>query len=148
MKLGLYRYGEATGLAGISLGIARQVPRGIRKEDYAAKGYFDVWVPQLAPSKKLYTSYRRGEMDFRTFAKEYRQEMKSPASQQTIQLVAAMAKEQQVNLGCFCEDEKRCHRSILAKLIQAAAAKSSHKPTGVHPQQFSSPPCSMPECEE
>lgn len=148
MKLCLYRYGEAAGLKGISLGVARQVPRGIRKEDYVTKGYFDVWLPLLAPSKKLYTAYRAEKIDFRTFAKEYRQEMKAPASQEVIRLVATMANALQVNLGCFCEDEKRCHRSVLAKLIQSATPGISHQSGKDHPLRLSSPPCSMPECAD
>ncbi|MFD0896085.1 DUF488 family protein [Luteolibacter ambystomatis] len=138
-----YRYGEAIGLPGISLGVTRQPPRGIRREDYWKKGYCDVWLPVLAPSKELVKAYLGGGMTFATFSRRYRAEMKKGDARHVIDLVVAMAGKGPVHLGCFCEDESRCHRAVLQKLVMDAM-RDLPKKSSVF-KGYASPPCSMPE---
>lgn len=146
MSLHLYRYGEAQDLPGLSVGVARHSPRGVSKEDLARRGYFDVWVPLLAPSQELVAAYRSKAVSFARFARTYRKEMAQPAARQAIRLVAAVARTQPVNLGCFCADAASCHRSVLRELILREAA--SLPPCQDRRPVFSSPACSMPEIED
>jgi uncharacterized protein YeaO (DUF488 family) len=115
-----YRYGEPRGDDALRLGVARYAPRGISRGDYARKGYLDLWLPALAPTPELVKAYRSGKIDFRQFATRYRAEMKRPEPRQLIDLVAQLARERPVSLGCYCEDEARCHRSLLKALMLAA----------------------------
>ncbi len=146
LNLHTYRYGTARHQPGLSIGVAHYPPRGVRHEDYASGGYFDVWMPLLSPSRELVAIYRSGEIKFPSFARRYRTEMRSPAARQAIRLVAAMALRQRVNLGCFCENEAQCHRSVLSDLVTAAAAELPPRPQTT--RVFSSPACSMPEIED
>ncbi len=149
LKLHTYRYGEAAGLPGLSIGVARFPPRSVRHEDYAARGYFDVWLPLLSPSRELVAAYRKGRIDYRTFASRYRKEMKASAPTQAIRLLAAQAARMRINLGCFCEDACRCHRTALAALIEQAASELPVRPSPAAPaRELSSPACSMPEIED
>lgn len=145
-RITTYRYGEALGLSGISLGVTRHPPRGISHEDYRRKGYCDVWLPLLAPSKELLKSYLAGEMKFAAFARRYRAEMKKGDTRHVIDLVAAMAEKGPVHLGCFCEDDSCCHRSVLKKLVEDAMGNLPEKPAA--PGGCVSAPCSMPEIED
>jgi len=146
MNLHLYQYGHGSDLPGISIGVARQAPRGIRVEDRFHKGYFQVWIPLLAPSRALYSAYRQQTISQAQFARRYLREMKNPESKQAISLVAAMCRTARVNLGCFCKDDSKCHRSLLADLIRKAEADLPPSPEPM-PQYFS-PPCSMPAIED
>lgn len=145
MNLHTYSYG-ASNQPGLSIGVAHYVPRGVRHEDYAKDGYFDVWMPLLSPSKELVAKYRGGKIPYAAFARHYRSEMRNPSSRQAIRLVAAMALHQRVNLGCFCEREEQCHRAVLRDLIVSAADELPARSPRV--TAFSSPACSMPEIED
>jgi len=106
---------------GIRIGTVRYTPHGIRKEDYACRDCFDVWLSMLAPSQKLLAWAReRGlEKVWETFSKRYEREMLSQTeSRQTLQLLALIAQKTAITVGCYCEDETRCHRSVLRKLIE------------------------------
>ena len=108
---------------GLRIGTVRYLPRGVRKDDYASKDYFDVWLPTLAPSRDLMGWYKKGESSkerWQLFAKRYKTEMQKTDSRQTIILLAKLGKKTLISLGCYCENEKRCHRSILLKLIRNA----------------------------
>lgn len=144
MKIRHYRYGEAGGLPGLKIGVTRHVPRGVRKEDRAARGLFDVWMPLLAPSTKLLTSFIHGKMTFAAFAKHYRTEMKKPEPRRVIELLAAVSIRTPIAIGCFCEDPKRCHRTLLLKLLEAEVAEPADAPSS----GYASPACSMPEIED
>lgn len=145
-NLHLYRYGDAARLPGLSIGVAHYVPRGVRHENYASEGYFDVWMPLLSPDKNLVAEYRGGRIPYSAFSKRYRVEMRKPAPRQAIRLVAAMALRQRVNLGCYCENDDQCHRSVLRDLVFAAVEELPVKPPATG--GFSSPACSMPEIED
>ncbi|MDQ8184628.1 DUF488 family protein [Pelagicoccus sp. SDUM812002] len=146
MNLHLYPYGKGTELPGISIGVARQAPRGIRIEDRWRRGYFQVWLPQLAPSKALYQAYRAKEISYPQFARRYRGEMKSPEPKHVIALLAATCQTTRVNLGCFCQEDAYCHRSQLAELVREAYRKLPPPP--LETSKAFSPPCSMPEIED
>jgi len=130
LRLKTYQYGSPRKRGeGLRLGVARFLPRGVRKTDYASKDFFDVWYPALAPSAELLRWFRR-QPDFEKawieYAKRYKREMATrPDSRQAVQLVAAMAKRTALAIGCYCADETRCHRSLLAAIIRDAAAASS-----------------------
>lgn len=141
-----YRYGHPGPRQGLLVGVARHLPRGIRREAYASRGYFDVWLPLLAPSAPLVGAYRKNRITFRQFAGKYRAEMRQAAPRQGIRLLAAMARCHPVRLGCFCADEKQCHRSVLLELITAAAVDLP--PAAGKQGEYYSPACAMPEIED
>ena len=110
---------------GLRLGTVRRPPRGVRKQDFARLDYFDLWLPDLAPSAPLFkfaTSEPLTGKRWASFAKRYRTEMKAPAAQRLIRLLAALSKDASFSVGCYCEDEARCHRSLLRELLRGAGA--------------------------
>jgi len=115
---GVYRYGSPRVIGeGWRIGVARLVPRGIRREDRAKLGHFDLWLPLLAPSAELVKTYLHDEVSWEVFSRRYRSEMKRPECRQVIDLLAMFSRTTAFCVGCFCEDETRCHRSILQPLI-------------------------------
>lgn len=112
-----YRYGSERGDAALRIGVARYLPRGVKKELYAERGYFDLWLRVLSPSAELVKKYREGVLTFRQFAAHYRKEMKSLEVRQVLELVVTLARQRPVSLGCFCKDEEVCHRSVLKELL-------------------------------
>jgi uncharacterized protein YeaO (DUF488 family) len=111
---------------GLRIGTVRRPPRGVRKEDYARGDFFDVWLPELAPSAPLvswalsqpFTSAR-----WATYARKYRAEMRQPAAQRLLSLLANLSSQTNFSVGCYCEDETRCHRSLLKELLIEHGAK-------------------------
>lgn len=105
---------------GLRIGTVRRLPRGVRKEDYAARDYLDVWLPELAPSAEL-VSWALAEpwtpKRWTDFERRYRREMREPAAQRLITLLAALSKQTNLSVGCYCEDETRCHRAVLKALL-------------------------------
>lgn len=108
---------------GIRLGTVRFLPRGVRRENYSKLDYFDLWLPLLAPSKELISQLHQSKVSFSTFSKRYRNELKKPEARQVVQLVAAMAKQMPVSVGCYCEDESKCHRSVLREVLHETAGE-------------------------
>lgn len=146
MNLRTYCYRDAADRSGLSIGVSRHLPRGVSRSDYAARGYFHVWLPLVAPSAALVAAYRRRDVTFAQFAAAYRREMTRAAPRQAIRLLAAVAQGQPVNLGCFCADTAACHRTVLADLIREAGTERS--PENPARPEFFSPACSMPEIED
>jgi uncharacterized protein YeaO (DUF488 family) len=111
---------------GLRIGTVRRPPRGVRKEDYTKLDYFDVWMPELAPSAKL-VSWALSEpftpKRWSLFERRYRQEMRQPVSGRIITLLAALSSQTNFSVGCYCEDEARCHRSVLRQLLLEHGAK-------------------------
>ena len=111
---------------GLRVGTVRRLPRGVRKADYARRDFLDVWYPELAPSAKLvswalsepFTDSRWGR-----YAKSYRREMREPARRRTLQLLARLSHQADFSIGCYCEREDRCHRSILRELLVEHGAR-------------------------
>ena len=110
---------------GVRLGTVRRPPRGVRKQDFARLDYFDVWIPELAPSEPLMKwahAEPLTEKRWAAFAKRYRSEMSAPATQRLIALLAALSATTNFSVGCYCEQESRCHRSLLRDLLASAGA--------------------------
>jgi uncharacterized protein YeaO (DUF488 family) len=97
----------------------RRPPRGVPKAEYAARGFYDVWLPDLAPSEGLVKKALRAsdERAWRSFTKRYRAEMKRPEAARLLSLLAALSKQAEFSVGCYCADEERCHRSVLRDLL-------------------------------
>jgi len=110
---------------GLRLGTVRRPPRGVKKEEFADRDFYDVWVPDLAPSAPLF-SWARSEPftpdRWEKYAKSYRREMRMPPTQRLIALLAALSRDSSFSIGCYCEDEWRCHRSLLRELLADAGA--------------------------
>jgi uncharacterized protein YeaO (DUF488 family) len=111
---------------GLRLGTVRRPPRGVRKSDYARRDFYDVWLPELAPSQK-WVSWALAQpwTDARwaKYARNYRREMREPRAQRLIELLAALSHETNLSIGCYCEHEERCHRSLLRELLAAQDAE-------------------------
>ena len=111
---------------GLRIGTARRPPRGVRKSDYARRNFYDVWMPELAPSQKLVSwalSQPWTEAHWRRFARRYRREMGAPAAQHLLELVTALSHSTNLSVGCYCKDENRCHRSLLRELLRERGAR-------------------------
>jgi uncharacterized protein YeaO (DUF488 family) len=111
---------------GLRIGTARRPPRGVRKADYARRNFYDVWLPELAPSQK-WVSWALAEpwtdARWRKYARNYRREMRDPGAARLIELLAALSHRTNLSVGCYCEDETRCHRSLLRELLRERGAK-------------------------
>ena len=109
---------------GLRIGTVRRPPRGVRKADFAAKNIYDVWFPNLSPSEPLLKEYFpiMDDGSWRSFARKFRAEMKSPASKHDLALLSALSHQTDFSIGCYCESESRCHRSILRELLEKSGA--------------------------
>jgi uncharacterized protein YeaO (DUF488 family) len=126
MAIRVVRLGTPRGpKEGLRLGTVRRPPRGVRKEDYAALDYFDVWLPDLAPSASL-VSWALSEpwtpKRWAAFERRYLAEMRRPEARRLLALLAALSARTDFSVGCYCEDESRCHRSPLRRLLAEAGA--------------------------
>lgn len=110
---------------GTRLGTVRRPPRGVPKEQFAAQNWYDVWFPNLAPSletMKLGLA-AKSPAQWAKFSKRYRSEMAAPGPRHDLELLAALSHATDFSVGCYCEDEARCHRSILKQLLIESGAK-------------------------
>jgi uncharacterized protein YeaO (DUF488 family) len=105
---------------GPRLGTVRRPPRGVKKADYSRRDFYDVWLPELSPSAKLIA---RAQRDWEGFARAYRREMAAPAAARLLDVLARLSQDASFSVGCYCEDEKRCHRSILRALLAEHGAR-------------------------
>jgi len=127
MALRVVRLGTPRGKSeGLRIGTVRRPPRAVRKGDWAARDYFDVWLPELAPSAPL-VSYALSQpltpRRWNIYQRRYRREMGEPAAQRLIGLLAALSERTDIAIGCYCEDESRCHRSLLRELLRGHGAQ-------------------------
>ena len=110
---------------GTRLGTVRRPPRGVKKQDFAKRDYYDVWVPDIAPSAQL-VSWASADpwtdARWKRFVKEYKREMKDPVAHRLIALLSAMSQATNFSVGCYCEDSTRCHRAVLKELLEEAGA--------------------------
>jgi len=121
MAIRIVRLGSARAAKeGLRLGTVRRPPRGVRKADYARRNYYDVWLPDLAPSARLVA---RAQSDWPGFTRAYRREMNAAAAERLIDLLSALSQHADFSVGCYCEDEQRCHRSILRELLAEHGAR-------------------------
>ena len=109
---------------GLRLGTVRRPPRGVPKAEHASRDFYDVWLPDLAPSESL-VKQGLGAVDdlaWRRFVKRYRAEMKRPEATRLLALLAALSHQTNLSVGCYCADEARCHRSVLKALLEECGA--------------------------
>jgi uncharacterized protein YeaO (DUF488 family) len=121
VRLGTKRLPEE----GPRLGTVRRPPRGVKKQDFAKRDFYDVWVPDLAPSAQL-VSWALADpwTDERwaRYRKAYLREMNAPAQNRLIALLATLSRDSNFSVGCYCEDASRCHRALLRELLEDAGA--------------------------
>lgn len=111
---------------GLRLGTVRRPPRGVKKEDFAKRDYYDLWLPALAPSQPMVSkalSQPRSDERWAKWVKDYRAEMSRPVPRQLITLLAEMSRHAAFSVGCYCERGERCHRSVLKKLLEEQGAE-------------------------
>ena len=110
---------------GLRLGTVRRPPRGVPKEEFARRDYYDVWLPNLAPSADLMAEGRAATDDkaWAAFRRKYEAEMKQPDASHVLDALAALSHQTSFAMGCYCDDENRCHRSILRALLEQRGAE-------------------------
>lgn len=121
MAVRIVRLGSARGRAeGVRIGTVRHPPRGVPRDQHAAQNWYDVWLPELAPSSQLVKLAQAADSprQWATFVKRYRAEMAAPGKVHVLRLLAAMSRTSNFSVGCYCADEARCHRSVLRALLK------------------------------
>jgi len=110
---------------GTRIGTVRRPPRGVPKSEFASQNWYDVWFPNLSPSPETMKLGQEAETpaQWAAFTKKYRAEMATPENKHTIQLLATLSQQSNFSVGCYCENEARCHRSLLRELLAEAGAK-------------------------
>ena len=110
---------------GTRLGTVRRPPRGVKKQDFAARDYFDVWLPELAPSAEVVSwalSEPWTDARWKRYVQRYQKEMREPPARHLIEVLAALSHQASFSVGCYCEAAARCHRSLLRELLAEAGA--------------------------
>jgi uncharacterized protein YeaO (DUF488 family) len=126
MALRVVRLGTPRGRReGLRVGTVRRPPRGVPKAEFASRGFYDVWLPELSPSERLVRQARqaRDERGWRAFVRKYRSEMKRPEASHLLDLLAALSHGTDLSVGCYCLDARYCHRSVLRDLLEARGAR-------------------------
>jgi len=125
MAISVVRLGTPRGKdEGLRLGTVRRPPRGVPKKDFARLDYYDVWLPDLSPSQPLvsFALKANDEKSWKIFERKYRAEMARPEPSRLLDLLAALSHHSDFAVGCYCENERRCHRSFLRALLAARGA--------------------------
>ena len=110
---------------GLRLGTVRRPPRGVKKADYAKRNYYDVWLPELAPSAGVVSWAHAAEWTparWRKYVRTYLREMREPQARHLIATLAALSRQADFSIGCYCANAAWCHRSLLADLLADAGA--------------------------
>ncbi len=109
---------------GLRIGTVRRPPRGVKKEHFSSQNWYDVWFPTLSPSAELVAAGLGAEDEaaWRDFARRFRREMQEPAASRALDLLAALSHQTNIAIGCYCENEGRCHRGILRELLRERGA--------------------------
>jgi uncharacterized protein YeaO (DUF488 family) len=118
---------------GLRVGAVRRPPRGVSKTRYAADDWYDVWYPDLSPTPPLMALGKSAQSDaqWTGFVRQFRKQMSAPAASRTLDLLAALSHTASFSLGCYCEREERCHRSVLRALLgERGASVGPNSPTG------------------
>jgi uncharacterized protein YeaO (DUF488 family) len=110
---------------GLRLGTVRRPPRGVAKDAFAERNFYDVWLPLLSPSAPLVDQGLRArtEREWNAYARKFRAEMRRPEASRLLDLLAALSRQTNFSIGCYCEDESRCHRALLRELLNARGAE-------------------------
>ncbi len=109
---------------GTRIGTVRLPPRGVPKREYASRDWYDVWFPNLAPSLETMklAQAAASEAEWAAFVRMYRSEMATPENRHAIELLAVLSRQSDFAVGCYCEDERHCHRSVLKELLRESGA--------------------------
>ncbi|KWK77516.1 DUF488 domain-containing protein [Burkholderia ubonensis] len=109
---------------GLRIGTVRRPPRGVPKAEFASRDYYDVWLPTLSPTPELVAQAQAAatDADWRAFARKFRAEMNHGDAPKVLDVLAALSATTQFSIGCYCENESRCHRSILRELLAERGA--------------------------
>lgn len=112
---------------GLRLGTVRRPPRGVPKKEFAKRDFYDVWLPMLSPSPELvaFALHSQDERSWKTFERRFRAEMNKPEAARLLDFLAALSHQTNLSLGCYCENEEQCHRSVLKKLLVERGAEVS-----------------------
>ncbi len=110
---------------GLRVGTVRRPPRGVPRNAYSSRNFYDVWLPALAPSAATVMLAHKAQTatEWAKFMKTYRAEMATPENRATLDLLAALSHQTDFSVGCYCADESRCHRSVLRALLEERGAK-------------------------
>ncbi len=114
---------------GTRIGTVRRPPRGVPKAEFASRDYYDVWYPLLSPTQELMAQGQQAQTDkdWETFVKQFRKELAQPEASRTLDLLAALSHHSAMSVGCYCEDEARCHRSVLRAELASRGASIAPK---------------------
>ncbi|MBX9402229.1 DUF488 family protein [Lysobacter sp. BMK333-48F3] len=110
---------------GLRIGTVRRPPRGVPKSEFASGDWYDVWFPNLAPSLEVMKQAQAADTptQWNAFVRKYKAEMAAPEAAHALELLAAMSRDSDFSVGCYCQDESRCHRSILRELLAERGAR-------------------------
>lgn len=125
MTVRVVRLGSARSAdEGLRIGTVRRPPRGVPKEEFATRDWYDLWFPNLAPSVETMNMAQQAATakEWQAFVKKFRAEMNTPEHSRTLDLLAALSHQTNFSVGCYCEQESRCHRSVLRQLLSARGA--------------------------
>jgi uncharacterized protein YeaO (DUF488 family) len=126
MAVRIVRLGSARARGeGLRIGTVRHPPRGVPKREHSTQNWYDVWLPELAPSAALVKRAQTAvtAREWADFVKKYRSEMSAPDRVRILELLAALSRQTNFSVGCYCADESRCHRSVLRVLLQEREAQ-------------------------
>jgi uncharacterized protein YeaO (DUF488 family) len=125
MSIRVVRLGSSrANTEGLRIGTVRRPPRGVPKSEYASRNFYDVWFPNLSPSETLLKNTKpNDDKSWRTFRRLFLAEMKAPEARRSLDLLAALSHQTNLSVGCYCEEESRCHRSILRELLEQRGAQ-------------------------
>ena len=110
---------------GLRIGTVRRPPRGVPKSEFASQNWYDVWLPELSPTPETVKLGLNAatDRDWAKFEKRYRAEMSKPEAARLLDLLAALSHQTDFSVGCYCDNEARCHRSVLRALLEERGAK-------------------------
>lgn len=110
---------------GTRIGTVRRPPRGVPRAEFAARNWYDIWFPNLAPSLETMKRAQAAKTpaQWAAFVRKYRAEMATPENSHAIELLAALSQHANFSVGCYCENEAHCHRSVLRQLLAEKGAK-------------------------
>lgn len=126
MSIRIVRLGSERVLGeGLRIGTVRRPPRGVPKERFSIDDWYDVWLPNLAPSAALVKQAQAAgtPREWQAFVRKYRAEMAAPDTVRILDLLAALSRQTELSVGCYCADETRCHRSVLRELLEERGAE-------------------------
>jgi len=110
---------------GLRVGTVRRPPRGVSKDRYAKDDWYDVWYPELSPTPELMAQGKSSQSDseWNAFVRKFRKQLSEAAASRTLDLLAALSQNENFSLGCYCEQEDRCHRSVLRAVLKERGAR-------------------------